>query len=150
MGEAIVFENFTDSDDVSFFIWYFDPDESNSWDWCLNTDTFCLEGEGEIFFEGFDPRETDSFRRSETILDHGRSDTLLFHLDIDAKLEKCLLDHKRLFLDLICRDEILVCHFIEELDTREIPRSKVDFCLSFLFNDFSFWSLERDFFTRKS
>lgn len=94
MGEAIIFEDFSYTDNISFLIRNFDPDEPESRDWCLDTDGFCLQGKREIFFERFDLRESHSFGRSQSILDHGRSDTLLFHLDIDAELEKCLLNEE--------------------------------------------------------
>lgn len=101
MCEALIREDFSDADDVTFFIWYLDTDESESWDRCLDTDRFRLQSECEIFFQGFDLREADSLRRSEAILDNRRSDTLLLHLDIDTELEKCLLDQDRFLLYLI-------------------------------------------------
>jgi hypothetical protein len=53
MGKSIITEDFSYADDISFFIWYLDADESKSWDRCLDTDRFCLEREGEVFFERF-------------------------------------------------------------------------------------------------
>lgn len=91
MGECIIREDFPDTDDVTFFVWYLDTDESESWDRCLDTDRFCLESESEIFFESLDLREPDSLRWSEAILDHSWSYTLPFHIDIDTELEKGFL-----------------------------------------------------------
>lgn len=92
MDEAVIFEDFSDTDGIAFLIRDFDPDESESWDGCLDTYRFGLQGEREILLQRLDLRETDSLTRTESILDHGRSDTLLFHLDIDPELEKGLLD----------------------------------------------------------
>lgn len=50
MGKYTIFEYFADTDDISLFIGYLDTDESESWDRCLDTDRFGLEGEGEVFF----------------------------------------------------------------------------------------------------
>lgn len=92
MCEAIILEDFTDTDDITFLIWNFDPDESETRDRRLDADGFCLECQREILFQRLDLRESDSLTRAETILDHGRSDTFFFHLDIDPELEKGFLD----------------------------------------------------------
>lgn len=92
MDKCIIFEDFSDPDDISFFIWYLDTDETETRDRCLDTDRFRLQCESEILLQGFDFREADSFTRTESILDDSRSDTLFFHIDIDAELEKGLLD----------------------------------------------------------
>lgn len=132
VGEAVIFEDFTDPHGISFLIRDFDPDESESWDRCLDTDGFCLECQREILFQRLDLRESDSLTRTETILDHGRSDTFLLHLDIDPELEKGLLDEERLLLDLIGGDGILMLDLIQELDTRIVPCSEVKrFCRDF-------------------
>lgn len=101
MCEAVIFEDFSNSDDVSFFIWHLDPDESESWNWRLDADGFCLQCQGEILLQGFDLREADSLRGAESVLDHGGTDTLLFHIDIDAELEKGFLDEEGFLFDLI-------------------------------------------------
>ena len=88
-GKCYVFKDFFDSYGISFLIWYLYTYESKTRDWCLDTDGLCLESECEIFFESFDLRETYSFAGTQTILYDSRSDTLIFHIDIDSKLEKC-------------------------------------------------------------
>ena len=35
MGKCIIREYFSDTDDITFFIWDFDTDESETWDRCL-------------------------------------------------------------------------------------------------------------------
>ena len=90
-SECNIFEDFFDSYGIPFLIWYLDSDEPESWDRCLDSYGFCLECEREIFFESFDFCQSDSLRWSESILDYGRADTLILHLDIDAELEKCPL-----------------------------------------------------------
>ncbi len=94
MSEAIIFKDFSYTDDIAFLIRDFDPNEPESRDGGLDTDGLCLECECEIFLEGFDLREPHSLTWSESILDHGRSDTLFFHLDVDTELQKCLLDQE--------------------------------------------------------
>ena len=101
MGESIILEDFFDPDSISFFIWDFDPDKSESWDRCLDAYRFCLEGKSEVFFEAFDLRKSYPFTWPEAILYNCWSDTLPFHIDIDPKLEECFLDKDRLFFDLI-------------------------------------------------
>lgn len=59
-AECCIFEDFLDSNGVTFFIRNFDTDETESRDWCLDTDTLGLECEREVFFESFDLRESHS------------------------------------------------------------------------------------------
>ena len=94
MREAVIFEDFSDTDNISFLIRNFDPDKPESRNRRLDTDGFCLQSKCEIFFERFDLRESHSFTGSEAILDNSRSDTLLFHFDIDTELEKCFLNEE--------------------------------------------------------
>ena len=49
-AECNILEDFLDSDRITLLIRDFDTNESKPWDWCLDTDTFCLEREREIFF----------------------------------------------------------------------------------------------------
>ncbi len=112
-SECGILKDFFDSYGIPFFIWYLDTDEPKSWDRCLDSYGFCLECEREIFFERFYLCESDSLRWSESILDDSRSDTLILHLDIDAKLEKCALYEQRLLLDLLWRDDIDMLYIIE-------------------------------------
>lgn len=91
----------------------------------MYAECLCLEGESEIFFEILDPRELDSFSGSESVLDDGRSDKSSFHIDIDTKLEKSLLDLERPFLDLEWRDFSLIADMFEMLDRWVGPLSKL-------------------------
>lgn len=90
-SEGSILKNFFDSDSITFLVWYLYTDESQPRNRCLDTDRFCFESEGEVFFEGFYLGESDSFTRSQTVLYHSWTDTLIFHLYIDTELEKCPL-----------------------------------------------------------
>ena len=146
MRENIIREDFFHSYNISFFIRYFDTDKTKSRDWSLDTDRFCLEREGKIFFETFDFCKSNSFARAEAILDNGRTDTLPFHLDINTELEKSFFDKKRFFLYFFGRYDCSMLDFIQEFHTRKIPRSKINMVLWLLFNNFSITCFQRDFF----
>ncbi len=124
--EAVIFEDFTDANDISFFIWHLYPDEAKTRNRCLDTDRFCLQRQSQILLQRFDLREADSFTRAESVLDDSRSYAFLFHIDIDTELEKCLLDEEGLLLDLIGGDRILMFDLIQEFDTRIVPCAKIE------------------------
>ncbi len=146
-SECNIFEDLLDPDGISFLIGHLYSYEAESWYRCLYSDGFCLECESEIFFEGNNLGEPDSFTWSETVLDDGRPDTLIFHLDIDAELEECALYEERLLLDLLWRDDIDMLDIIEEPETREVPSPEVDRFRWMIGLDFlAFWSFEWDFF----
>lgn len=54
MTECIIFEDFPDTHDITLLIRDFDPDESEPWDRCLDTDILGFQGESEIFLETLD------------------------------------------------------------------------------------------------
>lgn len=130
-AESAVFEDFFDTNCITFFIRDFDSDESETRDRRLYTDRFCLECESEIVLEIGYLGQANTLGRPETILYDGRADTLILHLDIDAELEECPLDYQRLLFYLFTRDEILMFDSIEELERWEIPSPKIYIFWSF-------------------
>lgn len=125
LSKGFVFEEFLDTDDITFLIRDFDPDEAEAWNRCLDTDTFGLEGESEVFLQVLDLRKAYSFSRSESVLDDRRTDAFSLHFDIEPELEQGLLDQDGFLFDLTRTDEILMRDRIEEVDSWEIPASEL-------------------------